>query len=291
MAVINVVFKETYYKSCIVTAREALHYYPILFHGQQNEFMEIVKDQYMSEFSKLIPAGRAVPEIDDETLAHIVSKLHPALAGNASVPWRIIQHVSESPAGKDIERFLKKNGLIHAHSAQKEKVSFGMIFIRKKLEKKKYDLNRVGVVTKKHVELNPHMTLKFAIEHCHATWDWQRFGANTNFTWADFESFMQARQDIFEPVRRSAQDLARGYLAKNCNLTVDEFRKIKILLYLNSDLLMGYCARNPFVWHPTLYKQRISAARTERRCQLREFMRESVPLSITVTVLRYCDCR
>lgn len=310
MAGVNVTFKEVFLKYCVVNAREALYYYPILFHGRQNEFMEIIKDQYTSDFEKMLPAGRAMPEIDDEILVHIVSKLYPVLACNASVPWYILQRVvrdnAESPAGtnlvsgRDIERFLEKNGLVKAHSAQNVKVSLGTIFVRKELEKKKYDLNRlkskVNLIIQtmadiKRVELNPHMTLKFAIDHGHAQWDWERFGANAKFTWADFEAFAHAHPDIFALLpNRSMQKLARGYLAKNCNLTVDEFRKIKPLSCLSNDLLMRCIARNPFVWHPALYKRRISAAREDRRSRLCEFMREIIPLGIAVAVLRYCDC-
>ena len=311
MAGINVTFKEIVLEPCVVAVREALHYYSVLFHGQQNEFMEIIKAQYISDFEKLLPVGRTMPEIDDEILAHIVGQLHPALAGNASVPWHIIQRVvgdnAESPArtnlvvGNNIERrkatnaerFLKNNGLVKAHSTKHKNVSFGTIFVRKNFEKKKYDLTRLEADgNNKHIELNPHMTLEFAIDHGVAQWDWERFGANANFTWADFETFMQERPDIFTPPpNRPMRALARGYLAKNCNLTVDEFRKIKPLICLSSDLLMRCIARNPFVWHPALYKRRISAAREDRRGQLREHMREIIPLGIAAAVLRYCDCR
>ena len=121
-----------------------------------------------------------------------------------------------------------------------------------------------------HMELNPHMTVEFAIKHFNKKWNVTSFAMNAALTWADLERFLDEGCDLNKVIGDLFEhrvELAYGYL-KNPNITVKEFCDLrKWLLYdgLKDGVILLELSKNTFAWHPVIYRRRLNAAVRDRR--------------------------
>ena len=266
----------------ILSAHKLKANYSAVINGYPNVLMDIICKLYTDAFKKL--TGEAPPPITDARLTYLFKTSYDIFATRVTVPNVVKSQITRAIDGEFNEVYIGHN------------------IARFKYEKAKYNLQFLehGLAThtlhikNPHMELNPHMTVEFAIKHFNKNWDVRRFATNASLKWDDFERFLEEGcefntiiDDLFEP----RIELAHGYL-KNPNITVNEFHEIeKLILYdgFTPDyILQGLCA-NMFEWHPVIYQQRVNIARKTRKDIIASNVRNVLPNCVAATVLRYCD--
>ena len=281
------------------SVHEVKAYYSVIMHGRPNELMNIIQHLYSEDFKELT-GDETAPPMSDSTIKHWLTKRRPCLRKSASLPLPVIMQICSEKIENDL------NPIVQMHSTDNQTILFGYRTPRFRYEFDKYELKflKKGIFNKTlthekypnlerfHMELNPHMTIDFALEHIRDhNWDLKRIAGNTSIKWIDFELLM--RKHLSEPLDKSYQirHLALNYLT-NPNLTAEEFKKINLLFEcdITRGDMMYNLSMNLFAWHPVIYNKSIAAARQTQKELMRGHMRDAAPDCVTAAVLRYCDC-
>ena len=285
----------------VLSAREIKTNYSVIFDGYPNELLNILLDHYKNEFKKL--TGDEALSFTRESIAYLFD-----------TSYRIYLTCNSLPIDLQIK---VKSDVARAMSGALYEVVLGRNLKRFKYEKAKYDLQflerslarpcRTNLVAGDnvlhvknprvklfHMELNPHMTVEFAIKYFNKKWDVRRFAMNAALKWADLERFLEEGcdlnkviDDLFEP----HVEFAHGYL-KNPNITVKEFRKLKKWLFydgMTNNEILSELSGNMFAWHPVIYRRRVNIARKTRKDIVAPHIQDVLPNCVGAAILRYCD--
>jgi hypothetical protein len=279
-----------------LSARDIRTYYSVIMHSS-NELMDIVRCLY-SEYFKALTGDETASPMSDSTIKYWMTKRSPQLRKSVALPLpMIMQFCSEEYS----------NPIMQAHFANDQTILLGhWCAPRYRYEFGRYDLEFLedglldnSLTHKKypnlpffHMELNPHMTIDFALKYYNYNWDLCRLAKNAAIKWCDLELFIQKCMPESYYYSNNIRRLALSYL-ENPNLTVEEFKKISLLL-VDSSITHWDVARvlseNLFAWHPVIYDKHIAAARQDRKELMREHICDVISHGIAAVVLHYSDC-